>query len=178
MLHREEVLILPLRDNRLVHHGMTYEWLQSEWKWILSILLPALALYFSYRVYRKQVMSSKIAEIRENLRDVGDVSLSSNLKVRPTLRKFMSPILGKKYVEIEFKFYIGSGSITINGYPPPGWMPTRPNWGYPEKIDLSKIEYAKSKTMQESGIIIKCSTTDPIKVKSIVEKIIQIMLQK
>jgi hypothetical protein len=157
---------------------MVYEWIQSEWKWILSILLPALALYYSYRVYRKQVISSKIAEIREMLRDVGDVNLSSNLKVRPTLRRFVSPILRKKYVEIEFKFYIGAGGhVLLNGLPPSGWMPTRPNWGFPEKIDLSKIDYAESKSVQESGIIIKISTTDPIKCKEVVEKIIHMMLK-
>jgi len=157
---------------------MIFEWLQSEWKWILSILLPALALYYSYKVYRKQVIASKIAEIREMLRDIGDINLSSNLKVRPTLRKLRYPILRKKYVEIEFKFYIGTSSLVRNGFPPPGWMPTRPNWGYPEKIDLSKIDCAESKSVQEGGIIIKCSTTDPIKCKEIVEKIIFMMLKK
>lgn len=127
-------------------------------EWILSILLPTLALYYSYKVYRKQVIASKIAEIREMLRDIGDINLSSNLKVKPTLRKLRYPILRKKYVEIEFKFY-----LVRNGFPPPGWRPTHPNWGYPEKIDLSKIDCAESKSVQEGGIIIKCSTTDPIK---------------
>jgi len=157
---------------------MLYEWILSDWKWILSILFPALALYYSYRVYRKQIISSKIAEIREMLRDVGDVTLSSNLKVRPILRRFVSPILRRKYVEIEFKFYIGASGIIVSGFPPSGWMPTRPDWGFPEKIDLSKIDYAESKSVQESGIIIKISTTDPIICKEVVEKIIQMMLKK
>jgi hypothetical protein len=139
--------------------------------------LPALALYYSYRVYRRQVISSKIAEIREMLRDMGDVNLSSNLKVRPILRRFVSPILGKKYVDIEFKFYIGVGGIVRNGFPPPGWIPTRPNWGYPEKIDLSKIDYVESKSVRESGIVVKILTTDPIKCKEIVERIISMMLK-
>jgi len=156
---------------------MIHEWLRFEWKWVLSVLLPALTFYFTCRVYRKQLVAGKIAEIREMLRDIGDVNLSSNLKVRPTLRKFRYPILGKKYVEIEFKFYV-SISSTYPPTPPPGWALTRPNWGYPEKIDLSKIEYAESKSVQESGIIIRISTTDPIKCKETVEKILLMMLKK
>jgi hypothetical protein len=155
---------------------MFYEWIQSEWKWILSILLPALALYYSYRVYRRQVISSKIAEIREMLRDMGDVNLSSNLKVRPTLYRFVSPILRRKYVEIEFKFYIGYGP-RLDVLPPPAWKPVRPDWGYPEKIDLSKIDYVESKSVRESGIVVKILTTDPIKCKEIVERIISMMLK-
>jgi len=157
---------------------MLYEWIQSEWKWILSILLSVLALYYSYKVYRKQVISSKIAEIREMLRDVGDVNLSSNLKVRPTLRRFVSPIFGKKYIEIEFKFFIGSEPIVFGGSHITGWLPVRPDWGFPEKIDVSKIDCVESKSVEESGIIIKILTTDPIKCKEIVEKIIFMMLKK
>ena len=119
---------------------------------------------------------SNITEIREKLRDVGDVNLSSNLRVRPTLRKYKHSFLGKKYVELEFKFYIGFGLCT-NTLPPRGWKPVCPGWGY-EKIDLSRIEFVEQVSVEESGLVVKCSTIDPIHCKEVAEKIIQVMLKK
>ena len=144
-------------------------WFIRNWQWIVNtslIILTLVVSLLSYHGRRKTV-------VRELLNELGDNLVTGSIKIRPTLfsYKFNKLIL-------EFKYYQGETvGATADKHNPGqlrGWKPIPPDIRF-EKSDVKTLDYVSEVSEEETGLHVKCKTTDPVECRKVADQVIRII---
>lgn len=139
---------------------------------IAGLILTIIVLIFTVKTY----LRVKVGEIRASIESIGEINLSHNLRVKPILEDV--DFVHKKTI-IMLNFYIGIGPI-MDVLPPPGWILTKPGWGYDKKVQeiVGDIKEVKSVVITEEGIRIVLSSLNPKEINLVIMKILMKMVTK
>ena len=117
-----------------------------------------------------------MTDIKEALRDIGEIDLLHGLKVKPVL--YALDIIRRKTI-VEIKFYIGKGPM-MDVLPPPRWELTKPGWGYPDRVKKIAKRYKEVEAVIrcDTGLRLIYRTINPLKIRELTEKILMDMTKK